>query len=68
MGSKEPIAPVWKTTILFHRRLSILLQSIIRTSDTPEQRNADSPQVVGLLEITLGDLIRAVEKCGHGHV
>jgi hypothetical protein len=68
MGTQEPIPQVWETAILFHRRLSILLQSIIRKSDTREERSVDSPQVVGLLETTLGDPIRTVEKCGHGHV
>jgi hypothetical protein len=68
MGAKEPIALVRENAILFPRYLSMLSKSMIHKSITPEQKNVGSPQAVGLLETTLGDPIRTVEKCGHGHV
>jgi len=68
MGTKEPTALIWEITTLTPRRRSMLSKSMTRKSNTPEQRDVDSPQVVGLLETTLGDPIRTGEKCGHGHV
>jgi hypothetical protein len=68
MGTKEPTALIWEITTLSPKFLSMLSKSMTSKFNTPGQRNVDSPQVVGLLETTLGDPIRTVEKCGHGHV